>query len=99
IARAEGATTQGEGVLVLSAAPAVGRVPGSAEFAARYKARYGPIANYAVNAYDAARLILRPVETAPRRKGGLPARGAGTAALGAAAPQGIRYSRRVACSP
>src|SRR5207247_958633 len=45
IARAEGATTQGEGVLVLSAAPAVGRVPGSAEVAARYKARYGPIAN------------------------------------------------------
>ena len=59
----------------MSAAPAVGRVPGSAEFAARYKARYGPIANYAVNAYDAARLILRAVETAARRKGGLPARG------------------------
>jgi len=96
IARAEGATTQGEGVLVLSAAPAVGRVPGSAEFAARYKARYGPIANYAVNAYDAARLILRAVETAARRKGGLPARGEVTAALRAATFQGIAYSRPVA---
>src|SRR5437773_1074126 len=96
IARAEGATTQGEGVLVLSAAPAVGRVPGSAEFAARYKARYGPIANYAVNAYDAARLILRAVETAARRKGGLPARGEVPAALRAATFQGIAYSRPVA---
>src|SRR5438876_450059 len=94
--RAVGATTQGEGVLVLSAAPAVGRVPGSAEFAARYKARYGPIANYAVNAYDAARLILRAVETAARRKGGLPARGEVTAALRAATFQGIAYSRPVA---
>jgi branched-chain amino acid transport system substrate-binding protein len=54
VARAEAAATQGEGVLVLSAAPAVGRVPGSAEFAARYQARYRPIATYAVNSYDSA---------------------------------------------
>src|SRR5215470_465854 len=58
IAPAQGAATQGEGVLVLSAAPALGRVPGSAEFAQRYQARYGPIANYALNSYDSARLVL-----------------------------------------
>ena len=44
---AEGAATAGEGVRVLSAAPALGKVPGSAEFAERYKARFGPINNYA----------------------------------------------------
>src|SRR5215472_4782871 len=33
---AEGAAARGEGVVVLSAAPAVGRVPGSAAFAERY---------------------------------------------------------------
>ena len=49
IGRAEGAATQGEGVLVLSATPSIGRVLGSTEFAARYQAKYGPIANYAVN--------------------------------------------------
>jgi len=67
IARTDGAATQGEGVLILSAAPAVGRVPGSAEFAARYQAKYGPIANYAVNSYDSARLVLLAIETAARR--------------------------------
>src|SRR6516162_5765385 len=44
---AEGAATAGEGVRILSAAPAIGKVPGSAEFADRYKARFGPIQNYA----------------------------------------------------
>src|SRR5262249_8039786 len=72
IGRAEGAATQGEGVLILSAAPSIGRVPGSAEFAARYQAKYGPIANYAVNSYDAARLVLLAVETAAKAKGALP---------------------------
>ena len=96
IARADGAATQGEGVLVLSAAPAVGRVPGSAEFAARYRARYGPIANYAVNAYDSARLLLLAIETAARDKGGLPTRAEVAAALRAARFQGIAYARPVA---
>ena len=72
IGRAEGAATQGEGVLVLSATPSIGRVPGSAEFAARYQAKYGPIANYAVNSYDSARLVApacSPSRPRPRRKG------------------------------
>jgi hypothetical protein len=62
--RADGAATKGEGVLILSAAPAVGRVPGSAGFAARYQAKYAPIANYAVNSHDSARLVLNAVESA-----------------------------------
>ena len=57
---AGGAATKGEGVLVLSAAPAVGRVPGSQAFAERYAKRFGPIANYAANSYDAARVLLLP---------------------------------------
>ena len=95
VARADGAATQGEGVLVLSAAPAVGQVPGSAEFAARYRARYGPIANYAVNAYDSARLVLLAIETAARQKSALPTRGEVVAALRAAQFQGIAYARPV----
>jgi branched-chain amino acid transport system substrate-binding protein len=95
IARTDGAATQGEGVLILSAAPAVGRVAGSAEFAARYQAKYGPIANYAVNSYDSARLVLLAIETAARQKGGMPARADVLAALRAVKFQGIAYPRPV----
>src|ERR1700730_1296817 len=69
---AEGAATLGEGVIVLSAAPAVGRVPGSAAFAERYTKRFGPIANYAVKSYDSARLVLSALQQAATAKGGLP---------------------------
>jgi branched-chain amino acid transport system substrate-binding protein len=65
---AEGAATQGEGVRILSAAPAVGEVPGSAEFADRYRARFGPINNYAASSYDSARIVMAAIEAAPRRK-------------------------------
>ena len=95
IARAEGSATLGEGVLVLSAAPAVGRVPGSAEFAGRYEAKYGPIANYAVNSYDSARLVLLAIESAARQKGGMPTRPEVLAALRAVKFQGIAYARPV----
>jgi branched-chain amino acid transport system substrate-binding protein len=95
IARAEGAATQGEGVLILSAAPAVGRVPGSAEFAARYQAKYGPIANYAVNSYDSARLLLLAIETAAKTKGAMPTRTEVLAALRVMRFQGIAYARPV----
>jgi branched-chain amino acid transport system substrate-binding protein len=82
-------------VLVLSAAPSIGRVPGSAEFAARYQAKYGPVANYAVNAYDSARLVLLAVETAAKAKGGMPSRDEVIAALRATRFQGIAYARPV----
>jgi branched-chain amino acid transport system substrate-binding protein len=95
IGRAEGAATQGEGVLVLSAAPSIGRVPGSAEFAARYQAKYGPIANYAVNSYDSARLVLLAVETAAKAKNAMPTRDEVVAALRASSFQGIAYARAV----
>jgi len=95
IGRAEGAATQGEGVLVLSATPSLGRVPGSAEFAARYQAKYGPIANYAVNSYDSARLVLLAIETAAKAKGAMPTRDEVVAALRASRFQGIAYARPV----
>jgi branched-chain amino acid transport system substrate-binding protein len=95
IARAEGAATQGEGVLVLSAAPSVGRVPGSAEFAARYQAKYGPIANYAVNSYDSARLMLLAIETAAKTKAGMPTRDEVVSVLRGLQFQGIAYARPV----
>ncbi len=92
---AEGAATRGEGVIVLSAAPAVGRVPGSAAFAERYTKRFGPIANYAVSSYDAARLVLLAIERAANPKGGLPARTDVMGALRNLRYQGIAYARPV----
>jgi branched-chain amino acid transport system substrate-binding protein len=92
---AEGAATKGEGVIVLSAAPAVGRVPGSAAFAERYAKRFGPIANYAVNSYDAARLVLLAIEQAARAKRGLPTRSEVMGALRSLRYQGIAYPQPV----
>jgi len=92
---AEGATTKGEGVLVLSAAPAIGRVPGSQAFADRYTKRFGPIANYAANSYDAARALLLAIEQAARGKSGPPTRADVLAALRPLRFQGIAYARPV----
>jgi branched-chain amino acid transport system substrate-binding protein len=92
---AGGAAIEGEGVLVLSAAPALGRVPGSADFGERYTKRFGPVANYAANSYDAARLVLRAIEHAARAKGGRPTRAEVIVALRAIHYQGIAYSRPV----
>ena len=89
------AATKGEGVLVLSAAPAVGRVTGSAAFAERYTKRLGPIANYAANSYDAARLVIEAVKRAAGAKGVLPTRGDVVAALRALHYQGVAYARPV----
>jgi branched-chain amino acid transport system substrate-binding protein len=96
---AEGATTKGEGVLVLSAAPAVGRVPGSQAFAERYAKRFGPIANYAANSYDAARVLLLAVEQVARGKGGPPTRAEVLAAVRTVRFQGIAYARPVEWDP
>src|SRR5271165_1063859 len=92
---AEGAATAGEGVRVLSAAPAIGKVPGSAEFADRYKARFGPINNYAANYYDSARILMAAIEAAAKAKGGLPARADVVAALKGMTFQGIAYAAPV----
>src|SRR5881296_1035886 len=92
---AAGAATQGQGVLVLSAAPAVGRVPGSAEFAERYTKAYGPIANYAANSYDSARLLLRAIEQAAKAAHGTPSRADVAAAMRGLRFQGIAYARPV----
>jgi branched-chain amino acid transport system substrate-binding protein len=89
---AEGAATAGEGVRVLSAAPAVGRVAGSAEFAERYKARFGPINNYAASSYDSARVVMSAIETAAKTKGGLPNRADVLAALRGLRFQGVAYA-------
>lgn len=89
------AATRGEGVLILSAAPAIGRVPGSAAFAERYSQRFGPIANYALNSYDSARLVIVAIQQAASARGGLPSRGEVVAALRRLQYQGIAYARPV----
>jgi branched-chain amino acid transport system substrate-binding protein len=89
---AEDAAMAGEGVRVLSAAPAVGKVPGSAGFAERYQARFGPINNYAASAYDSARILMSAIEAAAKTKGGLPDRGDVLAALKGVRFQGIAYA-------
>jgi branched-chain amino acid transport system substrate-binding protein len=89
---AEGAATAGEGVRVLSAAPALGKVPGSAEFAERYEARFGPINNYAASSYDSARVVMSAIEAAAKAKGGLPDRADVLAALKGVKFQGVAYA-------
>jgi branched-chain amino acid transport system substrate-binding protein len=89
---AEGAAIEGEGVRVLSAAPALGKVPGSAEFAERYKARFGPINNYAASAYDSARVVMNAIEAAATKKGGMPDRADVLAALKDIKFQGVAYA-------
>ncbi len=57
--------------------------------------RFGPIANYAVNSYDSARLVLSAIKQAASAKGGLPTRGDVVAALRSLHYQGIAYARPV----
>ena len=90
------ATAMGEGVRVLSAAPALGRVPGSGEFADRYNARFGPINNYAASSYDSARIVMAAIEAAAKAKGGLPDRAGVLAALKSLNFQGVAYAAPVA---
>jgi branched-chain amino acid transport system substrate-binding protein len=93
---AEGTTAVGEGVRVLSAAPEIGRVPGSGEFADRYKARFGPINNYAASSYDSARIVMAAIEAAAKAKNGLPTRAEVLAALKSLTFQGVAYAAPVA---
>jgi branched-chain amino acid transport system substrate-binding protein len=93
---ADGAALEGEGVRVLSAAPAIGKVPGSAAFAARYTAQYGPINNYAASCYDAARLLLAAIARAANDARRLPTRAEVLAAMRQVQFQGIAYARPVA---
>ena len=95
ILASEGAATKGEGVRVLSAAPALGKVPGSAAFAERYAGKYGPINNYAANSYDSARVLLAAIETAAKRKHGMPSRTDVLDALERIKFQGIAYARPI----
>jgi branched-chain amino acid transport system substrate-binding protein len=89
------AAMEGEAVLVLSACPEVGHVAGSSEFAERYRARFGPIVNYAVNAYDSAQLVLQALLTAARTVGAAPDRAAVLKALREQRYQGIAYPETV----
>ena len=95
IAPSAGAALQGEGVRILSAAPALGRVAGSAEFAAAYTAKYGPINNYAASSYDSARVLFAAVETAAKGKQAMPTRAEVLVALKGITFQGIAYARPV----
>jgi branched-chain amino acid transport system substrate-binding protein len=87
-----GRRDSGEGVRILSAAPAVGKVPGSAEFAERYKARFGPINNYAASSYDSARVVMSAIEAAAKTKSALPDRADVLAALKRLTFQGVAYA-------
>jgi branched-chain amino acid transport system substrate-binding protein len=89
------AARQGEGVRILSAAPAIGKVPGSAEFAARYTAKYGQINNYAASSYDSARMIMMAIEQASVGRQAMPTRADVLAAMKSLRFQGIAYARPV----
>jgi branched-chain amino acid transport system substrate-binding protein len=67
-------------------------VPGSAEFAARYTAKYGPINNYAASAYDSARIVMAAIDEAAAAKKAVPSRTEVLAAMKATRFQGIAYA-------
>jgi branched-chain amino acid transport system substrate-binding protein len=94
------AATAGEGVLVLAAALAVGRMLGSVDFATRYTARYGPIGNYALNAHDATWLLIDAILDAARAArargtGGRPTRAAVIDAIRRSTYHGLAYRQPV----
>jgi branched-chain amino acid transport system substrate-binding protein len=87
------AAEQGEGVLVLSACPQLGEVPGSLEFAARYELRFGRIKNYAVNSFDAAATLIEAIRSASAD--GSPTRDKVANALWRTHRQGIAYEHPI----
>jgi branched-chain amino acid transport system substrate-binding protein len=89
------AAMAGEGVLVLSACPEIGRIDGSREFAGRYESRFGPIGNYAVNSYDTACAVLAAVAEATRSDTALPRRPDVVAAIRRQRFVGIAYAKPV----
>jgi branched-chain amino acid transport system substrate-binding protein len=95
IQAAEGAATKAEGVRILSAAPAIGTIPGSSEFGANYTAKYGPINNYAASSYDSARILMVAVAEAAKAKQDIPTRADVVAVLRKLTFQGIAYARPV----
>jgi len=95
IVPADGAAMKGEGVRILSAAPSLGKVPGSTEFAARYTDKYGAINNYAANSYDSARIVMAAIEQAAAAKKGMPTRTEVLGAMKSLKFQGIAYARPV----
>src|SRR5215510_12001451 len=95
IAASDGAATKAEGVRILSAAPAIGTVPGSAEFGAKYTAKYGPINNYAASSYDSGRVLMAAIDEAAKAKQDMPTRADVVAALRKLTFQGIAYAKPV----
>jgi branched-chain amino acid transport system substrate-binding protein len=83
--------TAGEGVLVLSATPEIGQVQGARSFNECYSARYGRIGNYAINSYDATRVLLAAIKEAAAQAKSLPPREAIADCLRASVFQGIAY--------
>jgi len=70
-------------------------VPGSAEFAAKYTAKHGPINNYAASSYDAARVLMAAIAEAGKRERAKPSRAAVVAALRGLIFQGIAYAKPI----
>lgn len=95
LAPAKSLAAMGEGVLVLAASVGVGRLPYSQEFAERYSRRFGPIVNYALNAYDSTRLLLAAIDLAAQDDGGIPRRAGVLSAVRQVPFQGIAFSRPV----
>jgi branched-chain amino acid transport system substrate-binding protein len=85
------AVYEGEGILVLSATPELGRVPGSLEFAERYMGQYGRVGNYAVNSYDATKVLLAAISSAAKMCNAVPARESIAGTLRDQSFQGIAY--------
>jgi branched-chain amino acid transport system substrate-binding protein len=90
-----GAAEAGEGVLVLSASLPADHSGRPSEVANRYAARFGPIGNYALNAYDAARALLAAIDDAARQTGLVPERETVATALSHGGLDGVAFPGRL----
>jgi branched-chain amino acid transport system substrate-binding protein len=86
LCRAGSAAQAGEGVLALSASLPEDWPGVASDAAARYRHRHGAIGNYALNSYDAARVLLQAIDDAARERGKTPDRAAVLRAM-----RGIRF--------
>jgi ABC-type branched-subunit amino acid transport system substrate-binding protein len=82
-------------VRVLSAAPELEAVPGSAEFASRYTAKYGLINNYAATSYDSARVLIAAIGEAAKFGKAATTRADVIATLRGLTFEGIAYAKPV----
>jgi len=88
-----------EARLRLAASSAIGDANGSLELSKKYELKYGPVINYALNAYDAACLLLNAIGKAAMACQGISGREEVLSTIKITPFHGIANANPVANSP